>query len=107
MKGTGSTVTAILQARPVRRGGFRGVQLILMIFMWLVRSILSAALLKAFSWLTKPLLSQKYPSTFCFTEATELHASLLGVTSFHMHEQYGMAWTATCSYINIHTVITE
>ena len=36
------------------------------------------------------------------TEATELHASLLGATSFpHAQVIYGMAWPVTYMYIHI------
>ena len=43
------------------------------------------------------------------TEATELHANLLGATSFHMYEQYAYFWHGLASYMHVYTcpVITE
>ena len=44
---------------------------------------------------------------------TELHASLLGATSFHMYEQYAYFWLGLASYMHVYMsysyslVITE
>ena len=44
---------------------------------------------------------------------TELHASLLGATSFHMYEQYAYFWVGLASYMHVYMsysyslVITE
>ena len=37
---------------------------------------------------------------------SELHASLLGATSFHMYEQYAYFWLGLASYMNVHVYMS-